>query len=72
MGIAHQFGIGREDESLQAILKIRPEAIPNLLVVQIADTILQRSGALVSSLRNYYQEVEAELNLHEPVHKSES
>lgn len=45
--IADRLGPGREDEALSALLTLQPEAVPNLLVVQHADRLLGRNGALL-------------------------
>ena len=44
--LADRLGPGQEGEALQALLRLRPQAIPNLLVVSLADDLLARNGAL--------------------------
>lgn len=44
--IADRMGPGRETEAVEALASIRPGAAPNLLVVEIADRLLGRDGAL--------------------------
>lgn len=44
--IADRDGKGREEESVRQLLDIRPEAAPNLMMLRMADTILDRGGAL--------------------------
>ena len=48
--IADRLGPGAEREALDRLLAVRPEATPNLVVVELADRILQRSGHLVEAL----------------------
>ena len=47
---ASVLGSGHELEALRLIRRLRPEAFPNLLVVQQADRLLGRNGQLVSAL----------------------
>jgi len=51
--LAAYAGPGREAECLERIVSIRPEAVPNALVVRIGDAFLQRDGALLSPYQNY-------------------
>lgn len=51
--IADRFGPGAEREALDRLLTVRPEATPNLVVVELADQVLQRSGQLVSALATW-------------------
>lgn len=44
--IAERMGIGREREAVAALLRIRASAAVNLLVLDRADRLLQRDGAL--------------------------
>lgn len=44
--LASRCGAGQEEQALGDLLKIRPEATPNLVVVKLADQILDRRGAL--------------------------
>jgi predicted protein tyrosine phosphatase len=62
VGLAHQLGPGQEEASLQAILAIRPEAIPNRLVVERAEAILDRGGALMAALKEHYARINAEMS----------
>lgn len=39
-------GPGRESECIESILSIRPQAYPNALIVELADRILKREGAM--------------------------
>lgn len=48
-----RLGPGREQEALDYILKVRPEAMPNGLVVDIADRLLQRDGRLTRTLEQW-------------------
>ena len=45
--LAERFGPGFEAEALSELLRIKADAVPNLLVVRHADLILGRNGALV-------------------------
>lgn len=55
--LADQYGLGRESEAFNEVLSIRPESIPNKLVVQIADQLLARQGQLLASLNEYFKKV---------------
>ena len=59
--VADLLGAGREAEALQTVLEIRPEAIPNSLVVQLGDTFLARNGALLQPLRELYLKINDEM-----------
>ncbi|WP_176489030.1 dual specificity protein phosphatase family protein [Rhizorhabdus dicambivorans] len=48
--IADRLGPGAEREALDHLLMVRPEATPNLVVVELADQILHRSGRLASTV----------------------
>jgi predicted protein tyrosine phosphatase len=48
--VAQALGPGRASEALEFVVRIRPEAFPNLLVVQHADRLLARNGELVRAL----------------------
>jgi predicted protein tyrosine phosphatase len=39
-------GPGRESDCIEAILAVRPQAFPNTLIVELADQILERGGAM--------------------------
>jgi len=39
-------GPGRESECIESILTVRPQAFPNALIVELADRILNRKGAM--------------------------
>ena len=47
--IADRLGVGREDEAVQELLRIRPESVPNLLILGFMDDELGRNGALVDA-----------------------
>ena len=59
--LADQYGQGREAEVFNEVLLIRPEAIPNKLVVELADQLLGRQGQLVAPLREYFKSVSSEM-----------
>lgn len=48
--ITDRLGPGKEPEALASVLSIERQAIPNRLVVEHADRILNRNGALVAAL----------------------
>lgn len=47
--LAHEFGEGRENDAVQSLLDVVPGAVPNSLVLQLADEILERNGALIAA-----------------------
>jgi predicted protein tyrosine phosphatase len=51
--IASRLPTGAERQSLDALLAIAPQAVPNLLVVRHADDLLGRSGALLRTVRDW-------------------
>lgn len=51
--LAERLGAGRERDALTELLRIRPEATPNLVVVKLSDEILGRGGDLVSTLAEW-------------------
>jgi predicted protein tyrosine phosphatase len=51
--LADQYGQGRESEALNEVLYIRPESVPNKLVVQLADQLLARQGQLILPLEEF-------------------
>lgn len=53
--LADQYGLGREPEAFNEVLSIRPESVPNKLVVQIADQLLNRQGRLIEPLKEYFK-----------------
>lgn len=50
---AYRLGIGKEEEALNYILTIQPQAMPNQWIVELADIALKRGGRLIQALRNY-------------------
>lgn len=48
--LAARLGDGREDTALSELLRIRPEAVPNLHVVSLVDDILERGGDLLDAV----------------------
>lgn len=48
--IAERMGKGREAEAMAEVLRLRPEASPNLRVVELADDILGCDGALLAEV----------------------
>lgn len=51
--LADGYGHGREQEALQALLAVRPQAVPNLCVVGLADALLERGGALLKVVSDW-------------------
>ena len=58
---ADHYGPGRESEALREILTIRPEAVPNQLVVRLGDQLMARQGALMEPLMDYFAMIEASI-----------
>ena len=52
--LADQYGAGYEVDALNTLLAIRPDAVPNLLVVSLGDQLLRRNGALIAPLQDYF------------------
>lgn len=48
--LADRLGPGNEAQALERLLAVRPEVTPNLVVVAIADQLLERSGRLVAAV----------------------
>lgn len=51
MDLADRLGPGHEDEAVNTLLALRPEATPNLVAVSLADRLLDRSGDLIAALQ---------------------
>lgn len=47
-GLARSLGAGREHDALQAVLSVRPQALPNRRIVQLADQQLGREGRMLA------------------------
>ncbi|MBY3150922.1 tyrosine protein phosphatase [Rhizobium laguerreae] len=47
--LADRLGAGNERQAVDALLSSNPDAVPNLLMVAIADEVLCRNGALVAA-----------------------
>jgi predicted protein tyrosine phosphatase len=54
--ITDRLGHVREGAALAELLRIRPQAVPNLHVLALADEILGRNGALVRTVREWKQD----------------
>jgi predicted protein tyrosine phosphatase len=48
---------GREADVFGELARVRPRSWPNSLMVSIADTILERKGALIPELRDHHAKV---------------
>ena len=62
VALAHKLGAGAEAQALQIIEEIRPEAVPNKMVVQIGDDLLGRNGALLAQLDKMYAAINEEIS----------
>jgi predicted protein tyrosine phosphatase len=56
--LAQALGPGRETEAINHVVTIRPECFPNGLLVQHADELLSRGGALTRALASVHQQYE--------------
>lgn len=54
--VSQMLGEGREQDALEHLFDIRPEASPNKLVVKHADAILNRNGKLLEALESLQRE----------------
>jgi predicted protein tyrosine phosphatase len=63
VALAKKLGPGHEGKTLQVILNIQPSAVPNKLVVQLGDELLERHGALLKPLNKLYSKISKELLL---------
>lgn len=61
--LADKMGPGRELEAFTHIINIRPEAMPNILVVSLGDLVLKRNNALTKPLRDFNQSIMTTLGL---------
>ncbi len=61
--LADRLGPGRESEAVAQLHALRPEAVPNLVVVGQADRELQRGGALCAALNAWEADRPAKLAL---------
>ena len=59
--VADQFTVGQEPQALAAILAIRPNAVPNPLVVKLGDAVLGRKGALIRPAKDLYSKINDEI-----------
>jgi predicted protein tyrosine phosphatase len=51
--LADRLGAGHEKAALAELLRIRPQAVPNLHVLSLADDILNRSGDLLRTVLDW-------------------
>jgi len=61
--LSDQMGPGLECQALEEILRIRPDAVPNSIVVMIGDRLLGRQGNLMDALRILYGDIQSSLEL---------
>jgi len=59
--IADQLGIGREAEAFDVLLGLRPDCLPNGLVIRLGDSCLNRQGALLAPFKTFQAKVNTEL-----------
>ena len=50
--LCHHAGLGHEAECFRALKRIRPSASPNPLIVEFADELLGRGGALIATTKS--------------------
>ncbi len=60
---ADKMGPGRELEAFTHIINIRPEAVPNILVVSLGDMVLKRNNSLTKPLSEFNQSIMEALGL---------
>ena len=60
--LADQFGAGREDKAFACVMAIRPNAVPNSMVVRLGDVELGRNNALLKPLRDLNAKINRELS----------
>jgi len=60
--VADHLGNGWESEALALVLEIRPNAVPNRLVVELGDAFLGRHGALLQPLKQFYSRLNEEIS----------
>ena len=58
-----QLGLGHESDALSLIMHIRPVAVPNRLVIEFGDRVLERNGTLLKPLNEFYRYLNEELDL---------
>jgi len=54
-------GKGREEQAREFLLRIRPDSVPNLLVVAYADKLIRRRGKMVAAIQALYDQFTAEM-----------
>jgi len=59
--IADQMGNGREPEAFEVLLNLRPDCLPNGLVIRLGDSCLNRQGALIAPFKEFQAKINAEL-----------
>ena len=60
--LADKGGAGNEPKAFQHLMAIRPTAVPNSLVVKLGDIVLDRRGALLKPLKEFYSELNKEIS----------
>jgi predicted protein tyrosine phosphatase len=60
--VADQLGAGQESVAFEIVMKIRPNAVPNKLVVELGDQELARNGGLLQPLRELYSKINEEIS----------
>jgi len=51
--LADRLGAGYEAQALERLLAVRPEVTPNLVVVSLADQLLERQGRLIAAVAEW-------------------
>lgn len=62
VALANDFGPGHEEEAFRTTLECQPDAVPNLLVVQLGDVLLKRQGSLTIPLKKMNHALNEEIN----------
>ena len=63
VALTNEMGVGSEEDAFQTVLDIQPSAVPNMLIVQLGDEFLKRSGALLKPLYEHYKQISKEITL---------
>jgi predicted protein tyrosine phosphatase len=61
VALAKEMGRGLEEEALNAVLQICPDAVPNQLVVKLGDKLLERNGDLYAPVKRMYKALDDEI-----------
>jgi predicted protein tyrosine phosphatase len=64
VALANELGEGSGEKALQIILNIRPDSVPNKMVVQLGDALLKRNGELLKPVYELYRQINEEFDAH--------